>query len=136
MAEFEEDDPEATDVVKRLQWISSLLELTLTDRHFKNQVFIMQFSKADIYLNHYIFFKVLKVSCVAQIVSNSTFKKTAEVRIHQRPRSSTTGVQNNPSPVLGPNNRDPHQLQPSMAKIAGRLKSIHLTERTQRLSND
>lgn len=55
MAEFEEDDPEGTDVVKRLQWISSVLELTLTDRHFKNQVFIIQFYKADIYLNHYIF---------------------------------------------------------------------------------
>lgn len=50
--EFEDDDPEATDVVKRLQWISSVLELTLTDRHFKNQVFIIKIFLTRIFINH------------------------------------------------------------------------------------
>ncbi|XP_032784367.2 uncharacterized protein LOC116922062 isoform X1 [Daphnia magna] len=92
---------------KRLEWVNSVLELTLAERHFKNQW--------------------LRVSCVVQI--GSGYKKTKEVYVREEQKGSAGRQSNrNPSPVVGANgsrtgsNRE-DEFHPSMSKIAGSKKA-------------
>ncbi|XP_046457205.1 uncharacterized protein LOC124204205 [Daphnia pulex] len=109
-----------TGATKPLEFVNSVLELTLSERHFKNQW--------------------LRVSCVVQI--GSGFKKTKEIHIRQQKQGSADRPTNhNPSAVVGPNgsrtgtNRE-NEFQPStMSKIAGSPKATIADSGTSSLVN-
>lgn len=126
---------------KQLEWVDSVLELSLAERHFKNQVIIeqsiiLQSSAQPFYCNLTI--QWLRVSCVVQI--GAGFKKTKEIHVRQYGTGGRS-AHHNPSAVVGPNGSrtsgsSAGDIQPSMAKIAGEWQVIRSSVDIVSLSND